>query len=110
MAGMPGLEPDGTIVACRKSISAILLLAVYRDRFAVWGILHPEPARPMNIAYLPNVPFVRVSRWPIVDGEIGAGVGHRPSLRLYCAAFSGKTAQNQVTGLPLIPRGRDQSS
>jgi hypothetical protein len=37
----PGLE--GSIVACRQSISAILLVAVHGDQSVVHGILHPEP-------------------------------------------------------------------
>lgn len=65
---MPG--PDGTILSCRKSISAILLVAVYGDKSQVWGILHPEPAYPLNIGFLPDLPFVRVAQWPVVDGRI----------------------------------------
>lgn len=62
--------PNGTIVACRKSISAVLLVAVYGDKSEVWGILHPEPARPLNINFLPDLPFVRVAPLPVVDGRI----------------------------------------
>jgi len=62
--------PNGTIVACRKSISAILMMAVHRNKSEVWGILHPEPAFPLNIAFLPDVPFVRVAQWPVVNGKI----------------------------------------
>jgi hypothetical protein len=61
---------NGTIVACRKSISAILLVAMHRDSSDVWGILHPKPARPLNVAFLPDLPFVRIAQWPIVDGKI----------------------------------------
>lgn len=62
--------PDGTIVPCRQSISAILLIAVYGDKSQVWGILHPQPAYPLNINFLPNLPFVRISPWPVADGKI----------------------------------------
>ena len=62
--------PGGIIVACRKSISAILLVAVYGNKSEVWGILHPEPAYPLNIAFLPDLPFVRIAHWPVVDGKI----------------------------------------
>jgi hypothetical protein len=62
--------PDGSIVACRQSISAILLVAVYGDKSDVWGVLHPEPAFPLNIAFLPDLPFVRIAPWPVVDGRI----------------------------------------
>lgn len=62
--------PNGTIVACRKSISAMLLVAVHGNKSEVWGILHPEPACPLNIAFLPDVPFVRIAQWPVVGGKI----------------------------------------
>lgn len=65
---VPG--PGGTICSCRKSISAILLVAVYADKSQVWGILHPEPAYPLNIAFLPDLPFVRIAQWPVLDGKI----------------------------------------
>ena len=43
--------PEGTIVPCRQSISAILLVAVYGGQSEIWGILHPEAARPFNYAF-----------------------------------------------------------
>ena len=63
-------QPDGTVEAVRKSISAILLVGVYGDKSEVWGILHPDPAYPLNVELLSKVPFVRVAHWPIVDGHI----------------------------------------
>jgi len=62
--------PNETIVACRQSISAILLVAVHGDKSVLWGILHPEPAYTLNIAFFPDLPFVRIATWPIVDGKI----------------------------------------
>lgn len=62
--------PDGTIVACRKSISAILLVAVHGDKSEVYGILHPEPTYPLNDRFLPGIPFIRIAHWPITDGKI----------------------------------------
>jgi hypothetical protein len=62
--------PDGTIIPCRQSLSAILLIAVYGRHSEVFGILHPEPAYPLNIRLFPDVPFVRLAQWPIVDGKI----------------------------------------
>jgi hypothetical protein len=62
--------PNGTIVACRKSISAILLVAMYGRNSEVWGVLHPEPAYPFNTALLPDLPFVRIAPWPVVNGRI----------------------------------------
>ena len=62
--------PNGTIVACRKSISAIVLVAVHGKQSDLWGIIHPEPAFPLNVEYLPGLPFVRIARWPVVDGRI----------------------------------------
>ena len=62
------LDPDGRVVACRQNISAILLIAANRGE--VYGVLHPEPEYPFNIASLAMVPFVRIARWPIVGGRI----------------------------------------
>lgn len=62
--------PNRDIIACRQSISAILLVAVYGDKSEVWGILHPEPACPLNIAFLPDLPFVRIAQWPVLEGKI----------------------------------------
>jgi hypothetical protein len=62
--------PNGSIVACRKSISAILFIAVYGNESNVWGILHPEPVYPLDIAFLPDLPFVRISQWPALGGRI----------------------------------------
>jgi hypothetical protein len=64
------LGPEGNIVACRKNISAILLVAVYADSSEVYGILHPEPEYPLNIAFLPSLPFVRITQWPVVNDKI----------------------------------------
>ena len=57
------------VVPCRQTISAILLIAIYGDHSEIFGILHPEPARPLKMAFFPKVPFVRVSNWPI-KGEV----------------------------------------
>jgi hypothetical protein len=62
--------PNGTIIPCRRSISAILLVAVYGGQSEIWGILHPEAAQPLNYAFLPKLPFVRIAQWPVVDGKI----------------------------------------
>jgi hypothetical protein len=78
--------PDATIIACRQSISAILLVAAYGNHMEVWGILHPEPAYRLNVEFLPDIPFVRIVPWPIVNGSIatdwviGSPSGHNVHL------------------------------
>jgi len=82
----PGLK--GSIVVCRQNISAILLVSVYRDNSEIFGILHPEPKFPLNVNLFPNIPFIKLSQWPIVDGKIstewvvgspsGFSVAHHP--------------------------------
>jgi hypothetical protein len=59
-----------SIVPCRQNISAILLIAVYGEHSECYGILHPEPAFPLNIRFFPKLPFIRVRPWPIADGSI----------------------------------------
>lgn len=65
----PAPEGDG-LVACRRSISAVLLIAVYGGQSEIWGILHPDPARPFTYALLPNIPFVRIAEWPVPNRAI----------------------------------------
>jgi hypothetical protein len=62
--------PDDTIVACRQSISAVMLISVHGNRCEMWGVLNPEPAYPFSIGIFSKVPFVRIAPWPIVDGRI----------------------------------------
>jgi hypothetical protein len=65
------IADDGrTVLPCRQTISAILLIAVYGDKSEVYGILHPQAARPLRIGFFPKVPFVRLTKWPITDGII----------------------------------------
>jgi hypothetical protein len=65
----PG-EDETTIVACRKNISAILLIAVYGDQSQVYGILHPEPEYSLNFRLFQKVPFVRLASWPVTGGRL----------------------------------------
>lgn len=60
--------PNNTIFPCRKGISAVLLISVLGDKSEVWGILHPEANNPLSPTFLPNVPFVRVAKWPVENG------------------------------------------
>jgi hypothetical protein len=60
----------GSIETCRQNISAILLIAVYGDKSEVFGILHPAPRHPLNIEHFPNIPFFRITTWPINDKKI----------------------------------------
>ncbi len=58
------------IIPCRRSISAILLVAISGFQADVVGILHPEPSVAFTPALLPQVPYLRVKNWPISDGRI----------------------------------------
>lgn len=58
------------IIPCRQSISAILLVAVSGIQADVVGILHPQPNIGFDQSLLPEVPYLRVKDWPIVDGKI----------------------------------------
>lgn len=48
--------PEDTIVACRQSISAVMLISVNGKDCDMWGILHPEPAYPFSIGVFSKVP------------------------------------------------------
>lgn len=60
---------SGVIESCRRSLSAILLVAVHGKGCHVLGMRHPDPVRPLPRALLPRVPFLRV-RWPIENNQI----------------------------------------
>jgi hypothetical protein len=69
-AFLRGDPATGEVIAQRQSISAVLLVSVAGDRSSVLGILHPEPRYPLNIDAFPGIPFVKIQRWPIENGEI----------------------------------------
>ena len=66
----PDPQFPSKIAPCRQSISAVLLMPISGDRLNVTGVLHPEPIYPFSINFLKNVPFARVQKWPIENGEI----------------------------------------
>lgn len=60
----------GKIAPCRQSISALLLVAISGIQADVVGILHPEPSVAFAPALFPQIPWLRVRNWPVVDGRI----------------------------------------
>jgi hypothetical protein len=67
---LKGDPASGKISAQRPTISAVLLISVAGDRSSVLGILHPEPRYPLDISAFPEMPFVKIRRWPIETGSI----------------------------------------
>lgn len=61
---------NGTIEACRKSISAILLVGIFYDKSLVTGILHPDPQYVFPINLMPSVPFLKMKEWPPLENQI----------------------------------------
>lgn len=61
---------NGSIEACRRSISAILLVEIAAYDCRIVGILHPEPVHVFPIENFPSVPFIRLKTWPILDNII----------------------------------------
>ena len=61
------------IVSYRRSISAVLLVAISGAQSDVVGILHPDPAEPFNPALFPHLPYLSLKNWPITDGMIEIG-------------------------------------
>jgi hypothetical protein len=53
----------------RRSISAILLIAIHSRESRVVGLLHPEPASPFDPHWLPRVPYLRFQHWPITGNK-----------------------------------------
>jgi hypothetical protein len=65
----PG-ETGNQIVARRRSVSAVLLVALSDFQSGVVGLLHPDPVEKLNIERFRELPFLRLTKWPIVDGAI----------------------------------------
>lgn len=63
----------GSVVTCRKSISAILLVSIFDKRLRTVGVLHPDPEIEMPLELFPRIPFVRLARWSpevrVIDTE-----------------------------------------
>lgn len=60
------VDGDGvpTIVPCRQSISAILLIAIHHYEVTVLGLLHPNPSYAFDPLWFQKVPFVRFQTFP----------------------------------------------
>jgi transposase len=65
----PG-ESGTQIVSRRRSVSAVLLVALSDTQSAVVGLLHSDPVEKLKIEPFRDVPFLRLANWPIVDGAI----------------------------------------
>jgi len=61
---------NGSIEACRQSISAILLIHILPNECRAVGVLHPQPIFNFPRQLLPTVPFVWVRQWPPKEGKI----------------------------------------
>ena len=55
------------VVPVLQSISAVLLIAIWDTQLEVVGLLHPEPAVPLDYGVFDDVPFLRVE-WPVRQG------------------------------------------
>ncbi len=78
-------DEAGKIELSRQSISAILLIRIYDDECNVLGVLNPEPVVQLDIGLLPQVPFLRINPWPLVQNRIYTEwvVSNPESLRFY---------------------------
>jgi hypothetical protein len=57
----------GHVIPVRQSISAILLFDISGTGLSAVGLLHPEPAVPLEYRVFSGVPFVRLSSWPVTN-------------------------------------------
>ena len=65
------LDKSGArIVPRRQSISAILLVAISGRQADIVGLLHPCPAVAFDASLFPQVPYLRLKQWPILDGKV----------------------------------------
>jgi hypothetical protein len=61
---------NDTIVSCRQSVSAILLIAITEIYSSIVGILPLEPAKPFDISCFPKIPFLSLKFMPSPGGEV----------------------------------------
>jgi len=59
----------GEIETCRRSISAILLVGIENNYSRVIGVLHPEPAVPLDYSAFFPIPFLAITNWPLQRGD-----------------------------------------
>jgi hypothetical protein len=62
---------DGQVVPVRRSISAILLTAIWHSEISVVGLLHPDPAMPFDYKIMREIPFLRLC-WPVANNSLHA--------------------------------------
>ncbi len=61
---------EGVVSVKRESISAIWLVAVFREVKQIKGILHPRPNYHFQYELFPSVPFVKMKTWPIKNDTL----------------------------------------
>jgi hypothetical protein len=63
------LAKAGGVEACRRSISAVLLIGVSQNYLRALGLLHPDPAVPLDHTLFYPIPWLAVTNWPLHQGE-----------------------------------------
>jgi hypothetical protein len=58
------------LVSRRRSASAVLLVCICPDRVRAVGVVHPDPAIPLDMKVLPEVPLLYLPSWPKTDGRL----------------------------------------
>jgi hypothetical protein len=56
---------NGDITPRLRSVSAVLLISLSTNPIEMVGFLHPDPVRPLDPRTFPDVPFVRITNWPL---------------------------------------------
>jgi hypothetical protein len=62
-----------------QSVSAVLLISVYRNELNVVGLLHPAPSHTFDPQWLPTMPYVKFKQWPVLKAQFElewTGEGH----------------------------------
>jgi hypothetical protein len=59
----------GGIESCRRSISAILLVSIDASDSRAIGLLHPDPAVPLDYTAFFPIPFLAITNWPLHRGD-----------------------------------------
>ncbi len=79
-------RPDkrrGEITACRRSVSAALLMSISDLMTSAVGLLHPNPLIPFAASALESVPMLSVTNWPERASGIKTAWSRRGGEHLY---------------------------
>jgi hypothetical protein len=84
------ITSKGEVGRLTRRIAGLLLVGLYHDQQTVTGVLNPAPNHPFSVYALPNVPFLRIAKWPPEGGTLSTEwvIGDKPRSDFSYECFS----------------------